>query len=46
MKLGRTFLISLQKLFLFLKKSKIKISDDQISQGYKISEHKKGNTFY
>ena len=46
MKLGRTFLFSLQKLFLFLKKSKIRILDDQISQGYKIFKHKKGSTFH
>ena len=46
MKLGKMFIISLQKLFAFSWKSKFRIFDIQISWHHQIPQHKTGNTFY
>ena len=45
MKLGKMFCISLQKLYLFSRKSKFIILDIQISWRYKMPKHKIRNTF-
>ena len=44
MKLGKMLFISLQKLFSFSRKSKVTISDVQISLYYQMPEHEKRNT--
>ena len=46
MKLGKMFFISLQKIFLFLRKSKFRVLDIQISLLHQMPKHKTGNTFY
>ena len=42
----KMFFISLQKLFLFSRKSNFRILDFQISWRHKMSKHKTRNTFY
>ena len=46
MKFGKMFFISLQKLFLFLRKSNFSILDIQISWRHQMPKHKTRNTFY
>ena len=45
MKLGKLF-FSLQKLFSFLRKSKFRILDIQMSCRYQMAKHEIRNTFY
>ena len=46
MKLGKNFLISLQKLFLFSRKLDFRISDIQIPLRHQMPKHKTRNAFY
>ena len=46
MKLGKTFFISLQKLFSFWRKSNFRILDFQISWRHQMPKHKTRNTFH
>ena len=46
MKQQKMFFISLQKLFLFLRKSDFRILDTQISLRHPMPKHKTRKTFY
>ena len=46
MKLGKMLFISLQKLFSFLRKSKFRILDVQVSWRHQMPKHKKRKMFY